>query len=104
MPSRKAVATVPDAPEAEKAAGGDPNYEVISVEKVQGPDGGRGDDWYRYVINSPGSPITGLRRGSRKEVTLYVREYAEKLRVRTSPRARSVWAPRRGNASKAVSR
>jgi len=97
---------VSNAPESadEKSVAGDSNYEIVSVEKAQGPDGGRGDDWYRYVINSPGSPITGFRRGTRKEVMQYVRDYAEKLRVRTSPRARSVWAPRRGNAGKAAAR
>jgi hypothetical protein len=104
MPSRKsAVSNDPESTD-EKSAAGDSNYEIVSVEKAQGPDGGRGDDWYRYVINSPGSPITGFRRGTRKEVMQYVRDYAEKLRVRTSPRARSVWAPRRGNAGKAAAR
>jgi hypothetical protein len=104
MPSRKSAASNAVAPVEEKTSTADANYEIVSVEKAQGPDGGRGDDWYRYVINSPGSPITGFRRGTRKEVMQYVREYAEKLRVRTSPRARSVWAPRRGNAGKAAAR
>jgi len=104
MPASKtAVSNAPESAD-DKSAAGDSNYEIVSVEKAQGPDGGRGDDWYRYVINSPGSPITGFRRGTRKEVMQYVRDYAEKLRVRTSPRARSVWAPRRGNAGKAAAR
>jgi hypothetical protein len=64
---------------------------VISVEKSDGPGGADGNDWYRYVINSPGSPITGYRRGPKRDILEYLNECTskleERLNTRKSPRS-----------------
>ena len=49
------------------------HYEVASIERAELPDDGKGADWYRYVLSSGRSCITGFHRGSLEEVT----EYAE---------------------------
>lgn len=71
---------------------GDPRFSVREVEKTKTPEGADGDDWCRYVIDAPGSTITGLRRGSRDEVHDFARSYAEQLRVRTDPRTPAGYA------------
>lgn len=50
---------------------------VAEVEKVKGPGGADGDDWYRYVIDRGTSRITGFHRGTLAEVTEYAAECAE---------------------------
>ncbi len=69
----------------------DLRYTVVSIEKSEGPGGADGNNWYRYVIDSPGSPITGYRRGDKKEVVNYLQECTNKLQERLttgkSPRA-----------------
>ncbi len=66
-------------------------YTVISVEKSDGPGGADGGNWYRYIIDSPGAPITGYRRGDKKDVLNYLQECTNKLQERLttgkSPRA-----------------
>ena len=52
---------------------------VISLERSDGPAGAEGNDWYRYVISSPGSPITGYRRGKKTDVLDYLNECTSKL-------------------------
>jgi len=47
------------------------HYEVASVERADLPDDGKGPDWYRYVLSSGRSCITGFHRGSLEEVTEY---------------------------------
>lgn len=47
------------------------HYEVASVEPADLPDDGKGADWYRYVLSSGRSCITGFHRGSLEEVTEY---------------------------------
>lgn len=59
---------------------------VISVEKSKGPGGAHGNDWYRYVIDSPGSPITGYRRGAKSDVLEYLNECTSKLEERMNTR------------------
>ena len=49
-------------------------YEVASVEKVDGPGGADGDDWYRYELVRGKSQITGYHRGTRSEVIEYATE------------------------------
>lgn len=73
----------------------DPRFSVREVESAQTPDGAEGEDWFRYVIDAPGSTITGLRRGSRDEVRAFARTYAEQLRVRTDPRTPAGYASTR---------
>ena len=47
------------------------HYEVASVERADLPGDGAGADWYRYVLSSGRSCITGFHRGSLEEVTEY---------------------------------
>jgi len=58
------------------------HYEVASVESASAPDGGKGADWYRYVLSSGNSRIVGLRRGTREEVTAYAATCAEDFNLR----------------------
>ena len=59
---------------------------VVSVEKSDGPGGADGNDWYRYVIDSPGSPITGYRRGAKSDILEYLNECTGKLEERMNTR------------------
>lgn len=59
---------------------------VISVEKSDGPGGADGNDWYRYIIDSPGSPITGYRRGAKRDVLAYLNECTSKIKERMGTR------------------
>ena len=59
---------------------------IVSIEKSDGPGGERENDWYRYVIDSPGSPITGYRRGKKSEVVKYLNECANQLEDRINNR------------------
>jgi RNA recognition motif-containing protein len=58
-------------------------YEVVSVEKAVMPAGTEGDDWYRYVLSSGRSRITGFRRGSRGEVMAYASQCVEEFNLRS---------------------
>ena len=58
------------------------HYEVASVDAASAPDGGKGADWYRYVLSSGNSRIVGLRRGTREEVTAYAATCAEDFNLR----------------------
>jgi len=49
---------------------------VDKVEKVDGPGGADGDDWYRYVLARGTTRITGFHRGTLAEVTAYAAECA----------------------------
>jgi hypothetical protein len=76
---------------------------VISLERTSGPGGATGSDWYRYVISSPGSPITGYRRGKKSELLEYLTECISKLDERLNsgkaPRAPSGRKPNQAQAS-----
>jgi hypothetical protein len=58
-------------------------YQVASVEKTAGPGGAEGDDWYRYVLASGPSRITGFHRGSLEEVTEYATDCAAAFNLRS---------------------
>lgn len=70
------------------------HYRVASVDKAEAPGDAEGD-WYRYVLVGGRSPITGLRRGSRDEVTEHANRCAEELNERTNGKSASAWAPRK---------
>jgi len=70
------------------------DFVVARVERADVPDGGRGQTWYRYVLDNGRSKITGQRRGSLKDVTAHAQRYAEQLNAR-SLGAPSIWAPRK---------
>jgi hypothetical protein len=64
------------------------HYRVVTVERTSAPDGGSGSDWYRYVLEVPGSTLTGTRCGTRQEVTRFATDYVENLSTRNKPYAR----------------
>jgi len=68
-------------------------FKVARVEKTDAPDGGHGQDWYRYVLESGRSTITGHRCGSRKDVLAYATQCAEQLNTRGLT-GQSIWSPR----------
>ena len=68
-------------------------FKVVRVERTDAPDGGKGHDWYRYVLESGRSTITGQRCGSRKDVHAYALRCAEQLNARGLT-GQSIWSPR----------
>ncbi len=74
------------------------HYHVTSVNKIQPPTGADGN-WYGYVLDGGRSPITGMRRGTMKEVTEYAKRCAAELNERNNGRSPSAWAPRKGKQS-----
>jgi hypothetical protein len=61
-----------------------PRFQVTSVEKATMPSGTDGDDWYRYVLASGRSQITGYHRGTHEEVSAYAETCAEEFNVRNA--------------------
>ncbi len=58
-------------------------YEIVSVRRAEPPPGGKGSNWYRYVIAYEGSnSIHGCRQGSLKAVTRAVEEIVAQLNER----------------------
>ena len=70
------------------------HFRVSLVEKAAVPHGAEGDNWYRYVLESGYSAITGWRRGSLQEITQYATRYTEELNARGN-HGSSPWAYRR---------
>jgi hypothetical protein len=68
-------------------------YKVVRVEKTDAPEGGQGREWYRYVLDSGRSTITGRRCGSRKDVLAYASQCADQLNARGLT-GQSIWSPR----------
>jgi hypothetical protein len=68
-------------------------FKVVSVEKIDAPEGGEGLDWHRYVLDSGRSKITGQRRGSLEDVTSYAAHFAEQLNSR-GLKSQPIWSPR----------
>ncbi|MGA7979989.1 MAG: RNA-binding protein [Chromatiaceae bacterium] len=60
------------------------HYQVASVEKATPPNGSHGDDWYRYVLSSGRSRITGFHRGSSAEVWEYAATCADAFNQRST--------------------
>ena len=58
-------------------------YEIVSIKRAEPPPGGKGSNWYRYVIAFEGSnTITGCRAGSLNVVTSGVVEMVAQLNER----------------------
>ncbi len=68
-------------------------FKVACVEKIDAPDGSEGQDWYRYVLESGRSTVTGQRRGSRKDVLAYATQCTEQMNARGLT-GQSIWSPR----------
>ena len=61
----------------------DQPYEIVSVRRAEPPPGGKGSNWYRYVIAFEGTnTIHGCRQGNLKAVTSAVEEILAKLNER----------------------
>ncbi len=66
----------------ESSALGQP-YEIVSVQRAEPPPGGKGSNWYRYVIAFEGTNnIHGCRQGGLKAVTRAVEEIVAQLNER----------------------
>jgi len=58
-------------------------YEIVSVRRAKAPPGGKGSNWYRYVIAFDGTnTIHGCRQGGLKAVTRVVEEIVAKMNER----------------------
>jgi len=58
-------------------------YEIVSVQRAEPPPGGKGTNWYRYVIAFEGTDnIHGCRQGGLKAVTTAVEEMVGQLNER----------------------
>ena len=67
-------------------------YRVVSVEKVDPPEGMPQGNWCHYVIGRGNSLIEGLQSGTLSTVTQYALEFAEGLNQR-AVRGYSTYAP-----------
>ena len=68
-------------------------YRVAQVEKMQSPDGAKGN-WFQYVIEGGYAPVTGAKPGTQKQVSVYARQLADELNARRSSGGASPSAPR----------
>jgi len=59
-------------------------YRVVSVEKIDPPEGMPDGNWHRYVIGQGRSKIEGLKPGSLKAVTQHAETVAEDLSARAA--------------------
>ncbi len=58
-------------------------YEIVSVRRAKAPPGGKGSNWYCYVIAFEGTKtIHGCRQGGLKAVTREVEEIVAQLNER----------------------
>ncbi len=73
-------------------------YEIVSVRRAKPPPGGKGSNWYRYVIAFEGTnTIRGCRQGGLKAVTRSVEEIVAQLNERhlgKRGRVNLVWPPK----------
>ena len=66
-------------------------YEIVSVRRAKAPPGGKGSNWYRYVIAFDGTnTIHGCRQGGLKAVTTAVEEIVAKMNERHLGKPRRV--------------
>ena len=58
-------------------------YEIVSVRRAEPPPGGKGSNWYCYVIAFEGTnTVHGSRQGGLKAVTRAVEEIVAQLNER----------------------
>ena len=58
------------------------SFELDDIKRAKAPDGGAGQDWYRYIITQGPNTITGYRQGSQRAVTKAVKEIVLELNER----------------------
>ncbi len=77
----------------------DQPYEIVSVRRAEPPPGGKGANWYRYVIAFEGTKtIHGCRQGGVKAVTSAVEEIVAQLNERhlgKRGRVNLMWPPKK---------
>ena len=62
-------------------------YEIVSIRRAKPAPGGKGANWYRYVIAFEGTnTVHGCRQGGLKAVTREVEEIVAQLNERHSGR------------------
>ena len=71
------------------------HYHVVSVHKIEPPEGMGGKTWHSYVIERGTSVVTGKKPGSLKAVTAHARQVADDLNARTGVNSGSLYAARR---------
>ncbi len=71
-----------------------PVYQVVTVEKIDTPDGMPGSNWHRYVIRRKNSEIEGMKPGTLNSVTAHAESVAEDLNLRAGGLA-SAYAARK---------
>jgi len=84
---------------SENAMWNEVEYNVLSVEKIDPPDGMEGANWYRYIIGRGASTMVGNRRGTLKRVTEHARTLVKDLNARSGRNGKSLWAPARTRQS-----
>lgn len=67
-------------------------YNVVTVEKIETPEGMPGNNWHRYVIGRGNSKIEGTKPGTLKSVTEHAESVAEDLNSRAQ-KGGSYFAP-----------
>jgi hypothetical protein len=60
-----------------------PRYDVVTVEKIDTPEGMPGNNWHRYVIRRKNSEIEGMKPGTLNSVTQHAESVAEDLNLRS---------------------
>lgn len=70
-------------------------YRVVSVEKIDPPEGMQGGNWHSYIIERGSSVVKGKKPGSMRAVTAHARQVAKDLNSRTGVNAGSLYAGRR---------
>lgn len=57
-------------------------FQLGGIERADAPDGGAGQDWFRYIITQGPNKITGYRHGSQRAVTKALKEIVLELNER----------------------
>lgn len=57
-------------------------FEVVSVKKIDTPEGMTGNDWCGYVLRRDKSEITGMKRGTIRSVTDHAKDITDDLNAR----------------------
>jgi hypothetical protein len=57
-------------------------FQLDDIERAKAPNGGDGQDWFRYTITQGHNTITGYRQGSQRAVTKAVKEIVTELNER----------------------
>ena len=79
----------------------DEDYEIVSVEPTDPPEGMVGSDWHCYIIEQGRNRIRGYQQGGVKSVTRAVEEIVARLNDRRYGRSKRVHLTMSSPAKKA---